>query len=74
MGDICLLRDSNTVRGEWKLARVTSVYPDSKGTVRNVEVAVVPSVRSGKSYYPVEKSLLKRHVSNLIVLVPKEFS
>ena len=74
MDDVCLLRDSNTVRGEWKLARLTTVYSDSKGTVRNVEVAVVPSVSSSRSYYHVEKSLLKRHVCNLIVLVPEEFS
>ena len=38
--DICLLRDSNMVRGDWRLCEVVEVFPDAKKCVRNVEVVV----------------------------------
>ena len=72
VNDICLLKDTNAVRGEWRLARVTSVYPDEKGLVRNVEIAVSLNNNGSVVYKPSSLSLLKRHVSNLIVIVPAD--
>ena len=72
VNDICLLKDTNTVRGEWRLARVTSVYPDQYGTVRNVEVAVSLNTSGSVDYKPSSLSLLKRHVCNLLVIVPAD--
>ena len=43
---------------------------DSKGIVRNVEVAVSSNSDGSSIYKPSRCTLLKRHVSNLIVLVP----
>ena len=43
MGDVCLLKDSNTVRGEWRLCRVKEVMPDINKKVRNAMVSVLPS-------------------------------
>ena len=74
MNDVCLLRDSNAVRGDWRLARVNDVYPDNKGIVRNVEVAVSTNNNGSVMYKPSSCNLLKRHVSNLIVLVPADES
>ena len=68
--DVCLLKDTNAVRGEWRLARVNNVYPDGQGIVRNVEVAVSSNSDGSSIYKPSRCTLLKRHVSNLIVLVP----
>ena len=70
VGDVCVLRDKNTLRGEWRLARVTDVYPDSKGLVRNVKVKVCNT--DGKPNYASSPQYLRRHVSNLIVIVPAE--
>ena len=42
IGDVCLLQDSNALRGEWRLALITNTYPDSLGNVRNVEVKAKP--------------------------------
>ena len=38
VGDVGLLKDSNTLRGEWRLVKISEIYPDEQGIVRNVEV------------------------------------
>ena len=72
IGVVCLLRDLNNVRGNWRLCHVTATYPDDQGQVRNVEVKVVPSQTGSPSYSPGKPNFLKRHVASLIVLVPAE--
>ena len=67
VGDVCVMRDSNPLRGEWRLARVSCCYPDRLGRVRNVELLVKP--RQG-DYVGCAPLYLKRHVQNLILLVP----
>ena len=42
VGDICFLQDSNQIRGDFRKCRVSAVYPDKEGVVRNVEVLAVP--------------------------------
>ena len=71
IGDICILSDKNALRGEWRLAKVADIYPDAKGRVRNVEVMVC-STDGKPKYKPKCPQLLKRHVSNLMVIVPVE--
>ena len=74
--DICLLKDSNAFRGEWRKCRVVTTMPDEDKRVRNVEVTVPPpALRLLKGLeYPKHLAMnsLKRHVSNLIVLVPSD--
>ena len=76
VGDVCLLRDSNAVRGEWRLCRVNEVMPGNDGNVRNVKVMVPPpSLRLMKgAEYPTNlaMNILSRHVNNLIVIAPIE--
>ena len=72
MDDVCLLEDPEAFRAEWRLARVTATFPDRHGKVRNVEVKVVSNVDRSKNYKPVKPNYLKRHVSNLVVIVPVE--
>ena len=57
------------------MCRVVEVYPDTAGVVRNVLVmAASPSSIDGSPTYQkhAAKVYLKRHVSNLIVIVPNE--
>ena len=73
MGDVCVLKDSNALRGEWHLCIVEEVYPDENKVVRNVAVKTPPpslldSLREYKK--GMAMNTLKRHVSNLIVIVP----
>ena len=74
MNDVCVLKDSNALRGEWKLCRVVKVYPGSDNVVRNVKVVLPPSSLDGLREYRkgMEKSEVDRHVSNLIVVCPAE--
>ena len=72
VGDVCLLKDANAFRGEWRYAKVSATFPDRRGCVRNVEVIVVPAQDGSIKYKPVKPNHLKRHVSNLIVIVPIE--
>ena len=71
-GDVCLIEDQNALRGDWRIGRVIRVYPDKHGIVRNVELAVAQRYDGKKTYAFKEPSLLKRHVSRVIVLVPSE--
>ena len=36
--DVVLIHDSNSLRGSWKLGRVSALFPGSDGITRNVEV------------------------------------
>ena len=69
-GDICVLRDTDSMRGEWRLVVVTSTFPDEHGRVRNVEVRAHAKQDGSLLYKPGTPSYLKRHVSNLVLLVP----
>ena len=38
-GDIVLIKDTNAIRGSWKLGKVLKVYPsETDGKVKNVDV------------------------------------
>ena len=72
IGDVCVVKENNPLRGDWKLCRVSDVFPDSDKVVRNVEIKVPPPSLDGSPTY--KKNLvmgyLNRHVKNLIVIVP----
>ena len=68
--DICVIQDSNTLRGEWRLARVSCTYPDQHGKVRNVELMVKPKQGGAGDYVPTAPVFIKRHVKNVVVLEP----
>ena len=53
---------------EWKLARVVCVYPDRFGIVRNVEFFVKSAQVGSSIYEPSGGQLIRRHVSNLLLL------
>ena len=72
VGDICMLQDPNNFRNEWRLCKVSDTFPDKHGVIRNVEVSVAPKCDGSKVYKPQAVTKLKRHVSNLIVVVPVE--
>ena len=72
IGDVCVVKDSNALRGEWRLAKVTACYPDTKGKVRNVELMVKPKQGGKGAYVSTAPVYLKRHVNSLILLVPSD--
>ena len=72
VGDVCLLKDSNTLRGDWRLVKISEIYPDEQGIVRNVEVTAPRKQDSSLPYKFSQPIKLNRHVNNLVVLVPNE--
>ena len=71
-GDIVLIQDSNQVRGQWKLGRVSEVFSGEDGKVRKVQVVYKnpkpgePLQKySGRGYVTVERS-----VNRLVLVVP----
>ena len=72
VGDVVLSQDSNQVRGNSKLGKVSKVYPGDDARVRTVDVEY-KNPRPGK---PVDKYegrgyvTVQRAVHRLIVLVP----
>ena len=69
-GDICLMKDSNAFRCEWRLCEVSKVFPDANGCVRNVQVKVKAIQGGSLKYVPTKPIHINRHVNNLLVLVP----
>ena len=37
VGDVVLVQDSNTIRGQWKLAQICEAFPGINGRVRDVK-------------------------------------
>ena len=72
VGDICLLKDANTFRGEWRLCEVVKVFPDKGKLIRNVQVMVKARQSGVGPYISSNPIYLDRHVCNLILLVPAE--
>ena len=74
IGDVCVMKDSNAVRGEWRRCRVSDVFPDQQGDVRNVKVILPRSQPQGSKKYRSDtaRGEVDRHVSNLIVIVPND--
>ena len=68
VNDICVLKEQNAFRGEWRLCRVSQVFPDNDGKIRNVEVMVKPRQGGSVKYVVTKPIYLNRHVSNLVVI------
>jgi len=71
-GDIVLIQDSNQIRGQWKLGKVSEVFPGDYGRVRKEQVSYKnpkpgepPHKYTGRGYATVERS-----VNRLVLLLP----
>ena len=62
-GDVVLIQDSNTVRGEWRMGIVTKIIPSKDKRVRNVEVTYKRAST---------RITITRPVQRLIVIVPND--
>lgn len=72
VGDVVLIQDANAVRGNWKLGKVSKVYPDDEGHVRKVDVQYKTArpEKSSRDYTGQGYTTVQRAVQRLVVLVP----
>ena len=65
VGDIVLIRDTNTVRGDWHIGQIENVYKSDDKVVRQVNIRYkVPSNK--------RCSFVKRAIQSLVILLPVE--
>lgn len=72
VGDVVLILDRNTLRGEYRLGLVQKVYPGSDGKVRKVQLSY-KNYKVGEKlfvYSGVKDILVTRAVQRLALLVP----
>ena len=82
VGDIVLLRESNQLRGEYKLAKVTEANPSEDGKVRRIKLAYKNLQNTGANISKAKDDLKKhtkfseteRCVQNIVVIVPVDWS
>ncbi|KAL2088696.1 hypothetical protein ACEWY4_015595 [Coilia grayii] len=78
VGDLVWIADPNALRGPFRLGRILTVYPDSKGVVRDADVAtcaglpvsLADSQKKRNSTLPT--AVKRRDVRRLVVLLPVE--
>lgn len=71
IGDIVLVQNPKTVRGEWKLAQVMETIIGRDNIVRTVKLRY-KALRAGNKYSGMKDKLMYRSVCRLVVLLPIE--
>lgn len=67
--DVVLIKDNDSIRGEWKLGRVTKILDSKDGRVRKVQVVYKNNDEKGLAKHFIT---IDRAVHNLVVIVPAE--
>lgn len=67
-GDIVIVKDENTPRNEWPLAKVVEAKEDDDGLVRKVKLKVGQKKLGPKGERLTQPSFLERPVQKLVVL------
>ena len=71
-GDIVLVCDSNSLRGQYTIARVKEVFPGKDGKVRTVSL-IYKNFKTGeklRDYHGSSSRVIIRSVQRLALLVP----
>ena len=63
VGDVVIVKDDNSPRNEWKLARIIETYKDDDGLVRKVMVQMGQSNLGNKGERLTQPSILERPIS-----------
>jgi len=74
LNDIVIIKDDNTVRNQWQLAHVVTVYPSTDGFIRKVQLVLGDRVmeNAGKRKNPLH--ILERPEQKLVVLLHGDVS
>ena len=66
IGDIVLLKEDNSPRNSWPIARIIETLPNKDGLIRSVNLKIAVSGSDGKTTY------LKRPIAKLVLLLETE--
>ena len=69
VGDIVLVKDVNTVRGQWSMARVIETLPSSDGLVRRVKLIVGDMDLNKDGSRRRKQLVMERPIHKLVLLV-----
>ena len=74
VGGIVIVQDSNQIRGKWKLARVSKIFPSDDGKVRRVEIEYKNAKpdEEAKKYLGTPFIHVQRPVQRLVVICPAD--
>ena len=72
VADVVLMKDENTPRNQWKLARVEEVFPSDDGLVRKVKLAMATSRLDSQGRRLHEVQHLEQPVQKLVLLQAQE--
>lgn len=68
-GDIVILKDDDTVRGDWRLGRVVDVIVDEDKLVRRVKLLMADSALSAVGKRLTRPTVLERPIHKLTLLL-----
>ena len=71
VGDVVLVADSNSLKGDWKLAEVCEATPAPDGLVRDVEIRY-KKLDDKLNYTGATDIKIRRPVQRLVIIVPVE--
>ncbi|XP_067305911.1 uncharacterized protein [Pseudorasbora parva] len=72
VNDIVILQEDSSPRNQWRLARVTEVYPSSDGKVRKVKLLISDSTLDSQGRRISKPVYLDRPVQKTVVLLEAE--
>ena len=71
IGDIVIVQDANSIRGQWRLAEVVSIESSRDDKVRDVTLRYKQQ-KHGIKYKGQANAYIKRSVHRIVVLIPVE--
>lgn len=72
VNDIVILQEDSSPRNQWRLARVTEVYPSTDGIVRKVKLLISDSTLDSQGRRITKPVYLDRPVQKTVVLIEAE--
>lgn len=72
VNDIVIVKDENLPRNEWKLAKVTEVYPSEDGHVRKLRVLMSDSALDKSGKRVMKPTYLERPIHKTVTLIEAE--
>ena len=72
VNDIVIVQDDNAPRNEWKLAKVTEVYPGKDGHVRKLQLLISESTLDDQGKRLTKQTYLARPIHKTVTLLEAE--